>query len=167
GGEVTLLDALRELDLLRSGEQRVAAGLVQEHLEGIGGVQAGADAEVELELLFLGLRGCAVVLELEGQGLRLDLVEIVGENGLGHVGRGDRPVLGAQVKERLQGVVHRSGHGDVGQRTPYSVSYVSSREAARAVCASAVIVINALVPGVIPRPAWRNRELSDRLLLTC
>src|SRR4029453_16297565 len=31
--EVALLDALRELDLLRRGEQRVAAGVVEEELE--------------------------------------------------------------------------------------------------------------------------------------
>ena len=36
GGAVTALDPLRELDLLGGGEQRVAAGLVQELLQRVG-----------------------------------------------------------------------------------------------------------------------------------
>src|SRR5690242_16012375 len=45
GSRVALLDPLRELDLLCGGQQRVPAGLVQEHLERVGRVQAGADAQ--------------------------------------------------------------------------------------------------------------------------
>src|SRR6202042_3722303 len=43
GGHIAALDPLRELDLFRGGEQRVAAGLVQEHLERVGCVEAPAE----------------------------------------------------------------------------------------------------------------------------
>jgi hypothetical protein len=115
--DVALLDALRQLDLLRRGEQRVAAGLVEEHLERVCRVEAVSDREVELGLLLL-LGGGPVRVQLRRQRLGLGLVEVVGEHGVGDVGRGDRPVLVAQVQERLKGFGHSRGHGDFGQRTP-------------------------------------------------
>ena len=98
-----LLDALGQLDLFRGGEQRVAAGLVQEHLERIGCVEAGADRQVELELVLVLRVGSDVVHgELVSERFRLGLVEIVGEDGVRNIGRGDRPVLGTEGEQRFE-----------------------------------------------------------------
>ena len=118
-------------------EQRVAAGLVEEHLERIGCVEAGADAEVELGLLLL-LRRRAVRVELLGERLRLGLVEVVRQDGVGNVGRGDHPVLVAQVEQALEGLGDGRGRADCGQadfgqRTPSVFE-----DDGRAVCASSV-----------------------------
>src|SRR3954447_1659667 len=58
---VAALDPLRELDLLRRGEQRVAAGLVQEELERVGG-EGRLGGKVQIVLV----------------EIRVDLVEQVG-----------------------------------------------------------------------------------------
>ena len=50
GDHVAALDALRELDLLRGGEQRVAAGLVEELLQRVGR-QRRLGRQVEIRLL--------------------------------------------------------------------------------------------------------------------
>ena len=50
--------------------------------------------QVELELvLLLGLRGDVVRSELEPERLGLRLVEVVGEDCIRNVGRGQRPLL--------------------------------------------------------------------------
>jgi len=140
GEQVALLDALRELDLLRRGEQRVAAGLVEAHLERIGGVEARADAQVELGLLLLGLGRDLVRRELVRERLGLGLVEVVGEDGVGDVGRGEGPVLIAQVDERVERFGGGRGQGDLSQRTPssYSSSRVTGARFWTLPCASAV-----------------------------
>jgi len=60
-----------------------------------------------------------VSLELVREGLGLCIVEIVGDDGVGDVGRGERPVLGAQVEQRFQRFGYSRGHADdFSQRTP-------------------------------------------------
>ena len=49
-----------------------------------------------------GSGAIAVRLELERERFGLGLVEVVRQDGVGDVGRGDRPVLVAQVEERLE-----------------------------------------------------------------
>jgi hypothetical protein len=102
---------------MRCREQRVAAGLVQEHLERIGRIERRADAQVQLQLLLL-FGGGAVPFELEREGLCLCIVEIVGDDGVGDVGRGQRPVLATQGQERLKRFGYSRGHADFSQRTP-------------------------------------------------
>ena len=77
---VAALDALRELDLLRGGEQLVAAGLVQEELQGVG----GGDGEVAVHVRApdrVGTRAVvgqvdAALLELLEEPGRLVFVEV-------------------------------------------------------------------------------------------
>ena len=66
---VASLDRLRKLDLLRCGQQRVAAGLVQEELERVG--RHRGDLAVHVRRL-VDLRQRAIVGELDSA--RLDLL---------------------------------------------------------------------------------------------
>jgi hypothetical protein len=73
---VAALDALRELDFLRGREQRHAADVLEEELEGIGGDVVGCGLEIEL-----GLVGRSLLEHLDVQLLE-GLVELVDLGGL-------------------------------------------------------------------------------------
>ena len=95
-GQVAALDALGERDLVRGGEQLVAADLGQEHAQRVGRRRAGARREVELEVVVVlgcgqldaapgqerleGRDGVLVQLVLEHEGIelvRLDLAALL------------------------------------------------------------------------------------------
>jgi hypothetical protein len=87
-----------------------------------------------------------VRFELVSEALGLGLVEIVRQDGVGDVGRGDRPVLAAQVEEPFEGFGDSRGHADLGQRTPS----VFEEERARGPAHLPSIDENALERGLIP-----------------
>jgi hypothetical protein len=92
GLDVAALDTLRQLDLLRGGQQRIARHLVQEHLERVGGEQRDVAAGGR-GVLLLGIG------ELDPAGLdqlvqALDLV-------VREVGLGDRALEGGAVQHAL------------------------------------------------------------------
>jgi hypothetical protein len=61
GLDVAVLDLLRELDLLGRGQQRVAAGFVEEELERVG----RRVREVAVDVRALGFLAAAVVADLD------------------------------------------------------------------------------------------------------
>src|SRR5262249_9840292 len=95
---VAALDPLRELDLLRRGEQRVAAGLVQEQLQRVGG-QRGLGGEVQLEIVIVLVLGERLV----------DLVQDV-RRGVVLLGRARGTPAPPVEQQLLGGLVLVQGH---------------------------------------------------------
>jgi hypothetical protein len=56
--------------------------------------------------------------KLVGERFCLGLVEIVCEHGVRNIGRGERPVLGTEEKQRIERFGDSRGHADFSQRTP-------------------------------------------------
>ena len=90
--EVAALDALRELDLLRGGQQLVPTGLAQEELERVrrrldGSSNRGDDLGLRRRLLDDLDRP---LVEVAQEGVLLELRQLVQLGDLGEVGRADR-----------------------------------------------------------------------------
>ena len=109
---VAALDLLRELDLLRSGEERVAAGLVEEELQRVGrrGREVAVDVRRSGVDCFAAVVGEAdpALLDLRVERLQLVLAELQLLHGRAELGQVEAAGLLTGVEQRREALVtHR------------------------------------------------------------